>query len=77
MPQLSTKAGFNVKHFYVLASFLREIFSVLVTGLKHLERKSVSIIYLIIASSAQLMILQEIIVELSKTLKAYVLLVQQ
>lgn len=49
-----------------LASFLRETFSVLVTGLEHLERKFVSIICLVIAFSVQLMILQEIVIELSK-----------
>lgn len=60
--------------FMFLASFSRETFSVLVTGLEHLERRSVSIIYLIIAFSVQLMIPQETITELSKILKPYILM---
>lgn len=60
--------------FMFLAFFLRETFSVLVTGLEHLERKSLSIIYLIIAFSVQLMILREIVIELSKPLKPYILM---
>lgn len=62
------KLVLNVKCFYVPSFFLEGDLSVLVTGLEHLERKSVSIIYLIIAFSVQLMILQEIVIELSKTL---------
>jgi len=60
--------------FRFLVSFLRETFSVLVTGLERLERKSVSITYLIVVFSVQLMILQEIVTELSKTLKPYILM---
>lgn len=60
--------------FMFVASFLRETFSVLVTGLEHSERKSVSITYVVIAFSVQLMILQEIVTELSKTLKPYILM---
>lgn len=60
--------------FMFLASFLRETFSVLVTGLERSERKSVSITYVVIAFSVQLMILQEIVTELSKTLKPYILM---
>lgn len=56
-----------------LPSFLRETFSVLVTGVEHLERKC-AVIFLVTAFSVQLMILREMMMEPSKTLKPCMLM---